>query len=397
MEWLDSILEASSEAESPTSFILWGSICAISAVAKKNVYIKRKGIYNLFPNLYVLIVGPSGVGKSFPSRLLKTLVSAVNNTRVISGQNTIQGVISYLKKPYAKGSLADNPLIDAHALLQSGEFSNLIMGDPQSLTILTEWYDTHDMEEWKKKLRDDEITLSNVCITMFGATNEKLFRDRVLDKDIEGGFMARTLVVHETKRSKINALVDDEADTDIDIAGLSERLREISKLNGRMLFTLPAKSLFKEWYATWMAEEHPWDRTGITFRIPDHVLKVATCISLSRKDDLVITEDDLNKAFSVTLPLVRNSDLIIRGKGRSAIGELVVVFMALIIESPDYKITRSKILREHYSDFDTAILDSVIASCEQAQWIRDYMEGNERWYELEDKYKEDHMKILGKK
>lgn len=383
MDWLEEVHEVSKDAESPRSFITWAAIVAAGSVVRKQVYIQKGNIYRLYPNLFVLIVGPSGVRKSFPIDLAKRLASIVNSTRVISGRNSIQAVINTLHKAYTLDRTL--PLTDASGLLISGEFSNFIIADLSALTILTELFDTYFVEQWKNTLKhSNQETLNDVCLSLFGATNDDHFRDRILDKDIKGGFMARTLCVYENQMSQVNDLLDDTDALGIDWEKLAGRLVEIATLEGKMRFTDAAKAIYKHWYNIFAREQQPWDRTGISRRIHDHVLKVAMILSMIRRDDLVIDIEEMEAAFSLCLPIMRNTELIVRGKGKSDTGDLLAQFIDILTSRQGYSITRSEFLSLYYSDFNLKVFNEVVEHAEQARMVRSYMDGPDKVYKLSD-------------
>jgi len=51
------------EFEAPTSYHVFSLLAAVSAAIARRVVISRGG-FRLWPNLYVLLHGPSGIGKS---------------------------------------------------------------------------------------------------------------------------------------------------------------------------------------------------------------------------------------------------------------------------------------------------------------------------------------------
>ena len=60
--WLDSFMEYCDGMESPKEWLLWSGISTLSATIKRNCYIWYRGI-KFFPNQYVILVGPPGIGK----------------------------------------------------------------------------------------------------------------------------------------------------------------------------------------------------------------------------------------------------------------------------------------------------------------------------------------------
>src|SRR3990167_58763 len=96
MTWLDEVLASAEELESPRRYFLWSALTAISAVVKDSVWVNRGGAYNLYPNIYVILYGPSGLRKGLPIALARQMVTEVGNTRVISGRSSIEAIIQEL-------------------------------------------------------------------------------------------------------------------------------------------------------------------------------------------------------------------------------------------------------------------------------------------------------------
>src|SRR6266496_5863122 len=101
--FVELVLRYTQQSESPRKFYYWSALSAISAVVKNNVYINRQGgRLKLYPNIFVLLVGRSGLRKGPPINLARALVEAVDNTRVITGQISIPALITALQTAITK-------------------------------------------------------------------------------------------------------------------------------------------------------------------------------------------------------------------------------------------------------------------------------------------------------
>src|SRR5882672_6583904 len=95
--WLDILLESTKESESPERYFWWAGLCAIASVVGKRIFIQRGAFYKLYPNIYVALVSArSGLRKGIPIMIIKNLVEELDKIRVISGCNSIQGLIKEL-------------------------------------------------------------------------------------------------------------------------------------------------------------------------------------------------------------------------------------------------------------------------------------------------------------
>ena len=104
-DFVSELVRTYQESESPELFFYWAAISAISAIVKKNVWLNRGGHYKLYPNTYVFIVAESGAKKGIPIMVARKLVESVNNTRMISGRNSIQEILDELGKAYSIGEV----------------------------------------------------------------------------------------------------------------------------------------------------------------------------------------------------------------------------------------------------------------------------------------------------
>src|SRR5258706_6315758 len=140
MNWLVDIVEQHKELESPLSFYYWSALTAISAIVKDNVWFDKQ-IYNLYPNIYVMLYADSGLKKGPAINLAKKLVAAVNNTRIISGRSSIQGIMKEIGQAYT--APGGNIIKGSNAFICSSELSASLVKDKAALDILTDLYDRH--------------------------------------------------------------------------------------------------------------------------------------------------------------------------------------------------------------------------------------------------------------
>src|SRR6516225_7674799 len=245
--WLELLTDSTIESESPERYFWWSGLAAISAMVRKNVYINRY-FYKLYPNIYVALVSSrSGLKKGIPISIVKSLLELCGTTRVISGCNSIQGLIKELsmQRTYPNGMV----LSDAQGIMLSDEFESFLTDDPKALTYLTALHNTHEHEKsWTKNIKSSPIEeLKSPCLTLLVASNEALFDSMVKMKDIEGGFIARTFIVYEKKPRLINSLIYPPKRKP-DIHELTLRLLKISKITGEFKWTEDAASLYDTWY-----------------------------------------------------------------------------------------------------------------------------------------------------
>lgn len=396
MTWIEDLKNATKEVETPRSWIYWAGLSAIAAITRNKVWVDKQ-YYKLYPNIYVIFLGSSGIGKGFPVNLAKDLVNGIGTTKTISGRSSIEGIIKKLALtstlPGSKGPITHNC-----GFINAGEFSSSIVRNPDALTILTDLYDGHYHKEWETTLKTSELpSLKNVNITLLGGINETHFNDLITEKEISGGFLARSLIIHEYKKSRKNALLR-KIDNDLmfDVTSFIPYLKELDKLEGPFLLTPDAIDEFEEWYNEFEPEKME-DKTGTANRVHDTILKVAMNVSLSKRPELIIGKEDIIEAMNLCLGAALVSKKLTIGTGVSTESGQIKIVMQELLAAPDYKMSRTKLLQKHYGDFNASQLDNIIDTFEQSKAITKRRENGDQVFQLKEEIIEAFKNILEKK
>jgi Protein of unknown function (DUF3987) len=383
VSWLDDVMAASAEVESPKQWVWWSAISAIAAISGSNVFLD-KFYYKLSPNLFVMLLGKSGLGKGWPINLAKELVTCVDTTRVISGRNSIQAVLKELGTITTRNGKP--PIPDSRGFLVSGEFVNFVIQDPHSLSVLTELYDTHYNSVWKNTTKGSGIdTLKNVCLTMLGASSPAHFREVVHAKDVEGGFLGRTLMIYEETRGFINPLTD-RPKSKFDPLVAAEHLTSISKLKGEFRYSKQAKDFYNEWYYE-LRKRDTQDKTGTVQRIHNHVEKVAMCCAMARDSTLELQLVDMETSIEACTTLITHVEKILQGAGgKSEVAEHQAMVLQVLIKAEGNELTRQKVLQRLFGDVDSFVLNRVIETLTEANAVTAQTKAGNIYYKLTPAY-----------
>jgi hypothetical protein len=251
---------------------------------------------------------------------------------------------------------------DAQGFLISGELAAFLVKDPDALTILTDIHDTHAYEDhWINSLKGTGVDkLKSPCITLLGATNEEHFSDAVPSNAIGGGFIARTFIVLSLEKGKLNSLTIAPKKV-VDIDKLSERLKEISRLNGEIKWTSPAIATYDKWYYKFM-DTGGADPTGTMNRLGDQIIKVAMLLSLSDDDTLLLKESHVLEAIRVSAECINGMNQVTMGSGKSNLAFQTKLVMRELLAAKDHKVTRQQLLQKYWGQFDSFDLDRIAES-----------------------------------
>lgn len=376
--WLDDFILSHSELESPINFWRWSALAALSAVVKDKVWLHRQ-IYDLYPNIYVMLHAESGMKKGPPVAAAKRLVSAVGNTKIISGRASIQGILKELGT--ARTEPGGKVVAHSTAFICSSELSSSIVEDPAATKILTDLYDRqYNVGEWRSLLKMETFNLKNPTVTMLTATNEAMGEEFFNKAELQGGYIARTFVIYEKQRNKINSLAYPLTHAP-NYTLFAEYLKELAKLSGpfeslasleksevhhipeqigdRTIFFSEAGYLYNKWYVEFqnqVQEQEIKDDTGTLNRFGDSVLKVAMLLSLARKPELIISGESMQEAISLCEKLVGGIRTATLGKkGISQSTQLKIMILNELINRENNQISRPMLMKKmwmHYSTED---------------------------------------------
>jgi hypothetical protein len=377
MNWIDTVLSQTDHVETPKPFVRWSLYSAIAAVTSPNVSLNKQGAYDLYPNIYVMLLAESGVGKGFGVWLAKSLVTAVDNTRVFAGRNSIQKIVTDLSMAYSRKG--KEMIKDARAYLSSGEFVNFLLKDEQSISILTEWYDTHYVKEWANSLKSSGTeTLKDINITLLGASTSDYLRESVPVAAIRGGFFGRLMVIYSSEKGKVNALIDEakeEEQVAPKVKEWAKYLVELSKIKPGSQFRVTdfAREYYRPWYYDLQERIRTnklVDKTGYIHRLHDHALKIAMIISLSQSTELVLHKSHVQEGIELAEDLLATVKKTVMGIGLSLSAPKNEVFLRTLFKASDHKVSRVKMMQDNHNEFDSIEMDRVALTLEDAGYIK---------------------------
>jgi hypothetical protein len=389
MNWLDELVAQHAELESPQSFWKWAGLAAISAVVKDKVWMDRQ-IFKTYPNIYVMLHADSGLKKGPPVNMAKRLVQTVNNTMVISGRSSIQGILKELgtAKTLPGGKIQSNSV----AFICSSELSSSIVEDKVATTILTDLYDrSYNVGEWQSLLKMESFKLKDPTITMLTATNEAMSEDFFTKSAIQGGYFARTFIVYEKESVISNSLIY-PLENPPNYTNAAEYLRELAKLEGpfhplaqneesdeyrfmkikkagpveRQIWFNETGFIYDNWYDDFkrlIKEQEIKDDTGTLNRFGDSVLKVAMLMALAEAPVKEIAPEVMQRTILECEKLLGNARRTTLGKqGISTNAVLKSLIIMEFLNRDNHQVTRTVLMKKywmHYEnmeEFDTMML-----------------------------------------
>lgn len=325
-DWIADYLRYTSFSEPRKIFHEFVACSTLAAVLQRKCFLPW-GYKNLYPNLYVVLVGRSGVRKStaidFASEMLKAvgLSTAANTT-------TRESLISQMKDSAVSIIDPEAMEFEQHCSMTAiaSELIVFLKRDNHDfLSLLTDWYDCPDPWEYKTK-GSGEYVIPAVYFNLLGATTPQIVQHALPPLSVGGGFTSRVLFVFADRKEKREWLPIPDQETLRIRDTLITRLDKVLSLHGAFEPTLEYLAAYKHWYE-W-TDENPRFATdplleGYETRRATHVRKLSMVFAASegtfpqltesaflRAADLLDrAEEDMSRVFGL-YGSARNAELV---------------------------------------------------------------------------------------
>jgi hypothetical protein len=293
--WIDTFIEHTGRfLPTPEIFRKWVGISAIGAVLERKMWIDTGQV--LYPNLYVILIGPSGTGKTRVIDYANSIVGEIDNFYFAPTSATRASLIDVLAESKRKLPFRgqDNEMVEYNTLYVSQDELSAFMPEYNAdiISALTKFYDGNWYKEAKRvgHVRHD-IDKPNMSI-LCGSTPTNLMR--VLKQDIwSQGFTGRTFMVYSDEDIYHNPLKSKKHEAP---TALIHDIQVIFAMFGEVSWTDEYNNLQEEWFKNGSAPpEHPL-LADYNKRRPSHLYKLSMISSADRGDDLVLRKEDFLRA-----------------------------------------------------------------------------------------------------
>ena len=296
------------DTEIPRGYHGWAVLSLIAALAQKNVWFEKFKGSRMYPNIYVLLIGPSGVGKgSAISHAMRILNAAELDPplNIYRGSTTHAHLEDMLGKVYERKWFDDEAdewkkeivYPPSHLWLIMDELSNNL-GDgklaERFIKMITEMF-TGDYPISGGTRTHGHRLLDYPCLNWFAGTTIDWLFDVLSKKDVFSGATARMFVCFREYQDVRFAEPQSPPDYDEVLKLLVNKIRAISILEGPFRFTAETRRIKKKWYDTRPTPKDN-DLLAAWKRGDDLVIKLCMIFSLLDSSDLIIRPQHFVKA-----------------------------------------------------------------------------------------------------
>ncbi len=377
--WLDSYLEYTQNTESPTSYHTWCGLSVIAGALQRKVYLQWGLAEVIYPNLYVVLIGPSGrTRKGTAIGIAKSMLKKIGSVSVVPESSSgRQAMILAMKRASKNFQDPSDGIIKFHCSVTafSEELSVFLgQGDIAYLSNLTDWYDSKDDWEYETVSRGKD-SLQGLCLNLCGGTAPDWIQSMIPQEALGGGFTSRVIFIVEThKKQTVPEYIVDEATKELGLK-LQRDLERISMLAGEMKFDAEGKQAYIDWYIEQdkkLSNGQPAIQDnrfiGYCERRATHLRKLMILCSASRADDLLMTRADFDKAIGLLRDAEVNMGKTFGGLGKARDSDALDTVMGFI-KSMGIT-TRRAVLGKYFRDIDPLTLSNIEVTLQQLGKIK---------------------------
>jgi hypothetical protein len=376
-DWINSFMEFTENSEPPEAFRFWTAVSVLASALQRKCFIQWGSSLIFYPNLYIVLVGPSGVRKGTAMDPGFDLIEDIGKIKVSAQATSLQALIRRIKETNYQDPDLNTGKMQFHSSMTifSKEFT-VFLGyhNKELMSSLCDWYDCDRKWAYETIARKKE-EIVGVWVNLFGATTPSLIRSSLPLDAIGGGLTSRIIYIYEEKMGKM-VLLPMETENEKKLRKLLlHDLDKITLLSGQFKYTKGFLGLWSEWRVE--TEKRPPfydDRfDGYISRRPNHIMKLSMIMSVSKgsdKNQMTLTTADLQRAIATLEKAELKMQGVFSGLGRSDTADILQRVITYLKLSKTDEIPMWQLARSFRNDMDKLLMDRIIATLEAMKFAK---------------------------
>lgn len=346
----------------------------------------------MYPNMFVVLVGPSGSRKGTAIDFGRDLVKQVKKIKVVAQKITEQQLIRDIKSTVDQFTDPSTNAITIQCAMtvMAGELAVFLgAANIEFLATLTDMYDS--AEEWEYRTKHQgQDKISGLCLNIEACTAPDWIHTMIPQAALGGGFTSRIIWVVEWEMKQP---MEDPTLTE-DEYNMRELLLNDLKIIAAMAgeFQWASNDVFKA-YGAWY--KHQVYNPPIQLKSPKfegycsrratNIRKLMMVLSASRSSSLTINMEDFEKAKQILEATEVTMPQAFQGMGKAKFGGLSEAILGHMIQTGK-PVSYSQLLRTFFPDIDNYSLNIVMETLLAMRVIElsSISETGDKVYELTD-------------
>lgn len=383
--WLEAYMEYVDNTEPPLLYKKWCGISALCAAMERKTYIEWELGDRIYPNMYIIIVGPSGARKSTAMSPIIKLLESLDNILIAPESATKEAIVRMMQENTQNLIIGD--IMGKHSSINIIQSELVVfLGQRQNnwelISWLNDWFDCKD--DWSyvtKGCGSDHV--QGVWVNMLGATTPEYLISAFPVDAIGGGFSSRIIFVYADTKHK-NVPIPIYTDRERELKTLLQKdLANINILSGKFKITPQYYDIYAEWYTQQCQSPKFIDRNfaGYESRRSLHLRKITMAISISKSSDMILTERDFHEGLILLDEVEDNMRFVFNGRGKDPMAVVGKAMLEDIIARKE-GIKRDELLNLHFNDTSISDFNAAISKFKEAQLVVEIGSGNSITYKF---------------
>lgn len=274
----------------------WTGVSTIAGALRRRVWCDMK-TYRWIPNFYIVLVAPPGiVNKSTTLDIGHDLLREVPGIHFGPNIVTWQALIPAFSAVAEQFECGGVFLEESALTCTVSELGNLLDPKERSLIdlLVTLWDNRKNLDKTTKGSGEDHLV--NPWINIEACVTPAWLQANISAATVGGGLASRILFIYADTKDRYVAYVDENLPKDFEIRRklLVEDLAYISTLRGAFRIPEASRKWGRLWYEKIWSDFNLQEESFGNYiaRKQTHLHKLAMVISISSRDDLIITVDD---------------------------------------------------------------------------------------------------------
>lgn len=238
-------------APSPEIFRLWSGISALAGACERRYWIESAQ-RKIFPNMFVLLVAPPGVGKDQAITATQDLWYAVRELKIAPTSITAAAMLDKFtdsRRIYLVNGVP-TPEFEYHSMQilapELGIFLNAY--DLEFISRLNAIFDNPPDLRVMRKYMKEEVQIYQPQLNILAGTQPGFLASVMPEQAWSMGFTSRLIMVYANLGPKVDLFAPvppSKADTR---SALVDRLKELATTHGQFILDTEAMDAIREWY-----------------------------------------------------------------------------------------------------------------------------------------------------
>lgn len=357
--WIQAYLAFTGESESPEEYHKWVALSAIAGAIRRKAFFDM-GYFLLYPNMYIVLVGPAGrCKKSTAMRIGRGLLAGVPGLNFTTDSTTRERLIQDLSQAFADGHSSMTAF--------SSEFASLLTSSGMDMVVfLTDIFDSPS--EWAHKTKTGGTNkIKAPYLNLIGATTPDWIAKAMPLDTVGIGLTSRIVFVYQDT-PRVRPAFPRLSPEQVKLRDLLEEdLVAMAQIAGEYKLSPEAKAMYEEWYQGRIEQPNPTGDprlNGYYERKPMHLLKLAMIIAASHRDEMTIETSDLVVATQLFDQVEEKMPRVFANVGKNPLVNDYDEVTAMIAKNPNisFGALMDKFKHSVRKDELAEVLETIVAS-----------------------------------